>query len=156
MRVTLNFSKQVSKMGSKGLPVLLLLLFVAGATSSAIPIWEFLTYEEKMGRLMYVLVHLVERYCKVSPSTDCRKVMTLYGVSNLLNHDGHSLDLLDPDQRNGSRLIWQAAMKSQYKYPPEKISDQDSKMAVPPVGFWAVKDEAPRVVVPAPKFLRRF
>lgn len=148
--------KAPSKMGSKRVQVFLLLLLVAGTTSSAIPIWEFLTYEEKMGRLMYILVHLVERYCKVSPSTDCRKVMTLYGVSNLLNHDGHSLDLLDPDQRNGSRLIWQAAMKSQYKYPLEKVFDQDSKMGVASSGFWTVKDEAPRVVVPAPKFLGRY
>ncbi|GIY47445.1 uncharacterized protein CEXT_88941 [Caerostris extrusa] len=58
-------------------------------------IWELLTYEEKMGRLMYLFVHLVQRYCKTSPSNDCRKIMTLHGISNLLNYDEHTLDLLD-------------------------------------------------------------
>ncbi|XP_054711510.1 rhythmically expressed gene 5 protein-like [Uloborus diversus] len=130
---------------------------VAGSvSSSAIPIWEMLTYEEKMGKLMYTYVHLVERYCKVSPSKDCRKIMTLHGISNLLNYDEHTLDLLDPDQRNGGRLVWQAATKSQYKYPSEKY-DQETIKSAPNHQYETSesRDEPRKIYVPAPKFFRR-
>ncbi|KFM65452.1 Rhythmically expressed 5 protein, partial [Stegodyphus mimosarum] len=137
-----------------------ILLITQSVSSSAIPIWELLTYEEKMGRLMYTYVHLVERYCKTSPSADCRKVMTLHGIANLLNYDEHTLDLLDPDQRNASILIWQAATKSQYKYPPEKSNDQESiktSFGGESLQFdYSDNNDRPQsVVVPAPNFLRR-
>ena len=31
---------------------------------------------------------------------DCPKVLTLYGLSNLVSQDEHSLDLMDPYQRD--------------------------------------------------------
>lgn len=30
--------------------------------------------------------------------------MTLHGIANLLNYDEYTLDLLDPDQRDASKL----------------------------------------------------
>ncbi|GIX77451.1 uncharacterized protein CDAR_491701 [Caerostris darwini] len=136
--------------------VISILLLVNSVAPSAIPIWELLTYEEKMGRLMYLFVHLVQRYCKTSPSNDCRKIMTLHGISNLLNYDEHTLDLLDPDQRNASELVWQAATKSRYKFPPEKSYDRENVKS--PSSDYELSpsdsnDEPQRVVVPAPKHL---
>ena len=32
--------------------------------------------------------------------TDCQKVLTLYGMSNLVSEDEHSLDIMDPYQRD--------------------------------------------------------
>jgi hypothetical protein len=31
---------------------------------------------------------------------DCQKVLTLYGMSNLVSEDEHSLDIMDPYQRD--------------------------------------------------------
>ncbi|GFW12452.1 uncharacterized protein TNCV_817051 [Trichonephila clavipes] len=131
-----------------------ILLFINSVAPSAIPIWEMLTYEEKMGRLMYLFVHLVQRYCKTSPAEDCRKIMTLHGIANLLNYDEHTLDLLDPDQRDASRLIWQAATKSRYKFPPEKNYDQENTKSSEDyqLSHSDSNDEPQRVVVPAPKY----
>lgn len=36
--------------------------------------------------------------------TDCTKVLTLYGMSNLVNEDEHSLDLMDPYQRDAKTI----------------------------------------------------
>ncbi|KAG8192139.1 hypothetical protein JTE90_027783 [Oedothorax gibbosus] len=145
-------------MGRKVEQFVLLLLVSGSVVPSAIPIWEMLTYEEKMGRLMYQFVHLVERYCKTSPSVDCRKTMTLHGISNLLNYEEYTLDLLDPDQRDSSKLVWQAATKSHYKYPPEKRFDQETYKSYNDQHLSASdsNDDGPqRVIVPAPKFFRR-
>ncbi|XP_067137360.1 rhythmically expressed gene 5 protein-like [Centruroides vittatus] len=88
---------------------------VVSAFSSGIPIWELLQYEEKLGRLLYVFVHIVEKCCKNLDISDCRKTIIMDGVSNLLNKTEENLDFLDPYQKNGHILIWEAATKSKYK-----------------------------------------
>ncbi|XP_042224112.1 rhythmically expressed gene 5 protein-like [Homarus americanus] len=90
------------------------------ATSSAIPIWELLTRQEKMGRLMYVFIHLVDQYCKNSDIPDCSKVLMLYGMSNLVNEEEDALDYLDPYQRNSRGIIWAKVMKGDFKLPSYK------------------------------------
>lgn len=89
--------------------------------ASAIPIWELLTHEEKMGRLFYVFVHLVEQYCKTSDIPDCPKVLTLYGMSNLVSESEHSLDLMDPYQRDAKTIVWERIMRGEFKL-PSKLS----------------------------------
>ncbi|XP_015922710.1 rhythmically expressed gene 5 protein [Parasteatoda tepidariorum] len=134
----------------------LFLILTKSVSPSAIPMWEMLSYEEKMGRLMYQFVHLVERYCKTSSAPDCRKIMSLHGISNLLNYDENTLDLLDPDQREGQKLVWQAATKSEYKYPFEKNQDTIKESSDQEPSFSETNDDYPqRVVVPAPKYLLR-
>ena len=39
-----------------------------------------------------------------SSFTDCPKVLTLYGMSNLVSEDEHSLDLMDPYQRDAKQI----------------------------------------------------
>lgn len=101
----------------KVLVVLALSTLVSG---SAIPIWELLTQQEKMGRLMYVFIHLVDQYCKDSSIPDCQKVLTLYGMSNLVNEEENSLDFMDPYQRDSRSIIWQKVMKGDFKLPSHK------------------------------------
>lgn len=36
--------------------------------------------------------------------TDCPKVLTLYGMSNLVSESEHSLDLMDPYQRDAKTI----------------------------------------------------
>ncbi|XP_022255060.1 rhythmically expressed gene 5 protein-like [Limulus polyphemus] len=94
-------------------------LMLRTISGSAIPIWDLLNYEEKMGRLTYILVHLVGQYCKDSHIPDCQKNLVLYGMSNLMNKDKDSLDVLDPYQKDGHQLVWKAALKSGFKMPPK-------------------------------------
>lgn len=101
----------------KALFVLATCTLVSG---SAIPIWELLTKQEKMGRLMYVFIHLVEQYCKDSNIPDCQKVLTLYGMSNLVNEEENSLDFMDPYQRDSRSIIWEKVMKGDFKLPSGK------------------------------------
>lgn len=111
----------------KVLAVLALSTVVSG---SAIPIWELLTQQEKMGRLMYVFIHLVDQYCKDSSIPDCQKVLTLYGMSNLVNEEENSLDFMDPYQRDSRSLIWQKVMKGDFKLPNHKTFYPEEGTAV--------------------------
>ncbi|XP_071535021.1 uncharacterized protein Reg-5 [Panulirus ornatus] len=102
------------------LNTLVVVSLATSVSSSAIPIWELLTRQEKMGRLMYVFIHLVEQYCKESTIPDCQKVLTLYGMSNLVNEEEDSLDHMDPYQRNARSIIWEKVMKGSFKLPSSK------------------------------------
>jgi len=65
----------------------------------------------QLGRLFYVFVHLVQQYCQTSDIPDCPKVLTLYGLSNLVSQDEHSLDLMDPYQRD-AKIIGKSFLPS--------------------------------------------
>lgn len=96
---------------------------VAAASGAAIPIWELLTRQEKLGRLMYVFLHLVDEYCTGSNIPDCEKVLTLYGLSNLVNAEDHSLDEMDPYHYKSRGLIWDKVMKGDFKLTHYKNMD---------------------------------
>ncbi|KAB7504666.1 hypothetical protein Anas_11386 [Armadillidium nasatum] len=51
---------------------------------------------------------------------DCERVLTLYGVSNLLKEDEYTLDLLDPHHWNSRSSLWRVAMNGAFEYPPER------------------------------------
>jgi len=97
--------------------LVVVLLSVSCCDGAAIPIWELLSKEEKLGRLFYVFVHLVQQYCKTSDIPDCPKVLTLYGLSNLVSEDEHSLDLMDPYQRDAKIIVWERIMRGEFKLP---------------------------------------
>lgn len=104
-------------------PAKFLVFMALGATvfgSPNVPIWEMLTHQEKMGRLMYVFIHLVDNYCKGSNIPDCNKVLTLYGMSNLVNEEDNVLDRMDPYQRNSRTIIWEKVMRGDFKLPTNK------------------------------------
>lgn len=94
---------------------------ITAISGSALPIWELLSREEKMGRLFYVFVHLVEQYCKTSDIPDCPKVLTLYGMSNLVNDDDLELNSLDPYQKNARSIIWEKIMRGEFRQPNKGV-----------------------------------
>lgn len=51
---------------------------------------------------------------------DCQKVLTLYGMSNLVNEEENSLDFMDPYQRDSRSIIWEKVMKGDFKLPSGK------------------------------------
>ncbi|CAL4201194.1 unnamed protein product, partial [Meganyctiphanes norvegica] len=100
-----------------------LVLLAISATaygSPNVPIWEMLTHQEKVKQLILVLTHLLQVYCCNSNIPNCNKVLTLYGMSNLVNEDDSVLDQMDPYQRNSRTIIWDKVMRGDFKLPPSK------------------------------------
>ncbi|XP_045101977.1 rhythmically expressed gene 5 protein-like [Portunus trituberculatus] len=90
-----------------------LFLIAAGmslVSSHAISIWEMLPTQEKMGQIMYFFVHLVNQNCASSYTPDCHHVLLVRGLSALVNMGEHTLNKLDPHQRDAQRVIWGAVM----------------------------------------------
>ncbi|XP_066589880.1 rhythmically expressed gene 5 protein [Prorops nasuta] len=80
--------------------------------SSAIPMWEFLSRDEKMSHLYRVFSKQVARYCSDSTRPDCNKNLLVTGIRNLANTDNNLLDKLDPYQRGAKDMIWHALVGS--------------------------------------------
>ncbi|XP_014204970.1 rhythmically expressed gene 5 protein isoform X2 [Copidosoma floridanum] len=82
--------------------------FVARARSSAIPMWEFLTREEKMSHLYRIFNQEVSEFCSESPMPDCNKNLLITGLKNLAHLDDDDLDGMDPYQRGAKDIIWRS------------------------------------------------
>ncbi|KAL7287051.1 hypothetical protein TKK_0018676 [Trichogramma kaykai] len=76
------------------------------ATASSIPMWEFLTRDEKMNHLYRVFSQEVVRFCDESFKPDCSKSLLLTGLRNLANLEDDRLDEMDPFQRGAKKIIW--------------------------------------------------
>jgi len=91
----------------------LMALCVNTCNSSAIPMWEYLTRDEKMSHLYSMFAKQVQTYCKSKTSGDsaqCKKNMMLYGVSKLNEMEESHLDQMDPYQRNANIILWDSMM----------------------------------------------
>nr|XP_034193168.1 rhythmically expressed gene 5 protein isoform X1 [Osmia lignaria] len=84
------------------------------ATASAIPMWEFLSRDEKMSYLFRVFSQQVATFCVDSSMPDCNKNLLVSGLRNLANMDDNALDKLDPYQRDAKEIIWGAMVKNGY------------------------------------------
>ncbi|XP_003702043.1 rhythmically expressed gene 5 isoform X1 [Megachile rotundata] len=84
------------------------------ATASAIPMWEFLSRDEKMSHLFRVFSQQVATFCVDSSMPDCNKNLLVSGLRNLANMDDNALDKLDPYQRDAKEIIWSAMVKNGY------------------------------------------
>lgn len=88
-------------------------LYANECTSSAIPMWEFLSRDEKMNHLYSMFAKQVQVYCKEKLSGDasqCKKNMMIYGVSKLNEMEESHLDAMDPYQRNANNILWDSMM----------------------------------------------
>ncbi|OXU19954.1 hypothetical protein TSAR_006562 [Trichomalopsis sarcophagae] len=81
---------------------------VARACGSAIPMWEFLTREEKTSHLYRIFSQEVAQYCSESSKPDCNKNLLVTGLKNLAHIDDDKLDEMDPYQRGAKDIIWRA------------------------------------------------
>ncbi|XP_011135242.1 rhythmically expressed gene 5 protein [Harpegnathos saltator] len=82
------------------------------ATGSAIPMWEFLSRDEKMSHLYELFSKQVARFCADSSRPDCNKNLLVSGVRNLAGMEDSVLDKLDPYQRGARDMIWRAMLGS--------------------------------------------
>ncbi|XP_017010467.2 rhythmically expressed gene 5 protein [Drosophila takahashii] len=82
------------------------------SSSSAIPIWEFLTRNEKMSHLYSTFAQLVSVHCKSTaavgglPVNQCKHNLLGYGSAKLQTLSDAQLEALDPYQRDANELIW--------------------------------------------------
>ncbi|XP_020815425.1 rhythmically expressed gene 5 protein [Drosophila serrata] len=86
------------------------------SSSSAIPIWEFLTRNEKMSHLYSTFAQLVSVHCKSTvggglPVNQCKHNLLSYGSSKLQTLSDAQLEALDPYQRDANELIWSSIMR---------------------------------------------
>ncbi|EGI63516.1 PREDICTED: rhythmically expressed gene 5 protein [Acromyrmex echinatior] len=81
-------------------------------TGSAIPMWEFLSRDEKMSHLYGLFSKQVARFCADSSRPDCNKNLLVTGIRSLASMDDNVLDRLDPYQRGAKEMIWHAMVGS--------------------------------------------
>ncbi|XP_025073062.1 rhythmically expressed gene 5 protein isoform X2 [Pogonomyrmex barbatus] len=81
-------------------------------TGSAIPMWEFLSRDEKMSHLYGLFSKQVARFCADSSRPDCNKNLLISGIRSLASMDDNVLDKLDPYQRDAKEMIWRAMVGS--------------------------------------------
>ncbi|XP_016974356.1 rhythmically expressed gene 5 protein [Drosophila rhopaloa] len=87
------------------------------ASSSAIPIWEFLTRNEKMSHLYSTFAQLVSVHCKSTaavgglPVNQCKHNLLTFGSAKLQTLSDAQLESLDPYQRDANELIWSSIMR---------------------------------------------
>ncbi|XP_063700078.1 rhythmically expressed gene 5 protein [Culicoides brevitarsis] len=90
-----------------------LLSIVHESTGSAIPMWEYLSRDEKMSHLYSMFAKQVQQYCKAIQDVhkpQCKRDLLMYGLSKLqAMNDGH-LDTMDPYQRGANDIIWDSMM----------------------------------------------
>nr|CAI5833110.1 unnamed protein product [Callosobruchus analis] len=92
---------------------------VALVRGSAIPMWEFLSREEKMSFLYSMFANQVEGFCETSEVENCNRELLKYGLNRLKGMSDELLDALDPYQRGADNMIWDAMMS---KHPLSKTT----------------------------------
>ncbi|KAH8413657.1 hypothetical protein KR222_002862, partial [Zaprionus bogoriensis] len=95
---------------------LLAALTVQQSSASAIPIWEFLSRNEKMSYLYSTFAQLVSVHCKSTvggglPVNQCKHNLLGYGYEKLQSFSDAQLEALDPYQRDANELIWSSIMR---------------------------------------------
>ncbi|KOC63211.1 Rhythmically expressed gene 5 protein [Habropoda laboriosa] len=98
--------------------------YALSVTASAIPMWEFLSRDEKMSHLFRVFSQQVAKFCVDSSMPDCNKNLLVSGFQNLANMDDNILDKLDPYQRGAKEIIWRAIVKNGYSTRNSHDSDE--------------------------------
>ncbi|EDW73940.1 uncharacterized protein Dwil_GK21646 [Drosophila willistoni] len=108
------------------------------SSSSAIPIWEFLTRNEKMSYLYSTFAQLVSVHCKSTagavggaavPVNQCKHNLLGYGYEKLQTFSDAQLESLDPYQRDANELIWSSIMR---EHPSATLITTRKPLPTPP------------------------
>lgn len=118
-------------MNSSSIVAIILLSSLTMRTiGSAIPMWEFLSREEKMGRLYKLFSQQAAQFCEDSPKLDCNKKLLITGIRNLVHMNDNVLDKLDPYQRGAKEMIWRALMGSSRYFPRTGQNIEDAYFTI--------------------------
>ncbi|KAJ8916498.1 hypothetical protein NQ315_000140, partial [Exocentrus adspersus] len=96
-----------------GILVLCFCALFGQLNASAIPMWEFLSKQEKTSFLYSLFANQVDSFCDTATATvkNCNQELLKYGLTTLKNMPEDVLDATDPYQRNANTIIWQTLMK---------------------------------------------
>ncbi|XP_066996520.1 rhythmically expressed gene 5 protein isoform X2 [Anabrus simplex] len=70
---------------------------------------------DEMNHLYNMFLKQVHEHCSTLSMPDCKKVLLVYGLTNLAKMEEDSLDKMDPYQRGAPDVIWESMMKGSYK-----------------------------------------
>ncbi|XP_030379150.1 rhythmically expressed gene 5 protein [Scaptodrosophila lebanonensis] len=126
-------------------------------STSSIPIWEFLTRNEKMSYLYSTFAQLVSVHCKsTAPSTSvpvnqCKHNLLGYGYEKLQTLSDEQLETLDPYQRDANELIWSSIMR---EHPSATLVTTRKPLPTPPASSLIIltHQKAPQQPVQNPLF----
>ncbi|XP_030754944.1 rhythmically expressed gene 5 protein [Sitophilus oryzae] len=90
--------------------ILCVCALIGGSQGSAIPMWEFLSKQEKTSFIYSMFANQVERFCDGSDLTNCNRRLLKYGLGILRNLPEERLDAMDPYQRGANNIIWETLM----------------------------------------------
>ncbi|XP_023027192.2 rhythmically expressed gene 5 [Leptinotarsa decemlineata] len=90
--------------------ILCVFVFFGRSEASAIPMWEYLSKQEKMSFLYSMFANQVESFCDSSNMKNCNQELLKYGLDKLKNLPEEYMDSMDPYQRGANTIIWDAMM----------------------------------------------
>ncbi|KAF7994765.1 hypothetical protein HCN44_004237 [Aphidius gifuensis] len=105
--------------------IMVSILSIIYVDGSAIPMWEFLSRDEKISHLYRIFSKQVTTFCHDSSKPDCNKNLIISGLQQLANIDENMLDQLDPYQRDANEMIWRALVGND-KFANRVSHDSDS------------------------------
>ncbi|KAI4454806.1 ankyrin repeat-containing [Holotrichia oblita] len=88
--------------------VFVAILLIGIVSPSAIPMWEYLTVDEKIMYLYNMFQSQVQNFCE---SNTCRQQLKNHGWNKLKNMSEDHLDKMDPFQRGSNDIIWESVME---------------------------------------------
>lgn len=80
-------------------------------SGSAIPMWEYLSKDEKMSYLYSMFANQVEDFCDQTTMKNCNQELLKHGLGKLKVMPEDHLDTMDPYQRGAHTLIWDSMME---------------------------------------------
>ncbi|CAG9772751.1 unnamed protein product [Ceutorhynchus assimilis] len=82
-----------------------------GLQGSAIPMWEYLSKQEKTSYIYSLFANQVEKFCDGSAVPFCNRQLLKYGLGTLKDMGDDDLDAMDPYQRDANNIIWETLMQ---------------------------------------------
>lgn len=102
-------------------------LCIEQCLTSSIPMFEFLSRDEKLTHLYSMFAKQVKDYCKEKynqNSSQCKRNMMVYGMEKLNEMEESHLDKMDPFQRDANAILWDSIMENHDDTKSQRHEDQ--------------------------------
>ncbi|GJQ85383.1 hypothetical protein Trydic_g10157 [Trypoxylus dichotomus] len=103
-------------------------VFFGTVSPSAIPMWEYLTADEKIMYLYNMFQAQVKNFCETN---SCKQELKGYGWNKLKAMSEDHLDKMDPFQRGSNDIIWEAVMEGHEMMKSSKMAAKTTSTISP-------------------------